>query len=181
MDAVMNSVQAQLGQIRAKLDDFPPLQKLEVRYRPASASVGRSSSASPNAAHFCRATTLHVYYCYYARCAILIPLFINTIGPNKCTKGIHHNRRWPRPLTDNYLRPIRRNSLLHHRLRLPRVQILANPRTPIARRRHPLANLLGRIFLLLDHRGIHRLPPVLDPVLLRVQNRVFAVGDVAPD
>ena len=44
-----------------------------------------------------------------------------------------------------------------------------------------MANILGGLFSILDHRSIHHESIVLDPILLFVQIGIFALGHAPPN
>ena len=105
----------------------------------------------------------------------------NRTGRDQGPQGVHRpRRRSPRPLHP-LLRRRCRSPLQHRRLRLPRLQVLRGHRDAGPGRRYPVAHLLGRVRLLLHHRGLRRLPPVLDPLLLPLQGRLPHLVHGPPD
>ena len=115
------------------------------------------------------------------------PLLINAIniiivGPMQRAQRNHfHRRRILRP-RDHILRSEYRHDLRRCRFFISGDPISQGHRTQITRERgHAMANILGGLFSILDHRSIHHESIVLDPILLFVQIGIFALGHAPPN
>ena len=195
MDAVKDTINAQLAQLRSKLDNSPTAQRLEVRIFSCwlRIIVMRTLHLGLRNLYY-NMMIYHAYDTYimtvlriikYSHIFISLLLKINnnniyTVGSNKCTKRNTLNWCNSRYGPNSFPRNECGHNLKHRRVPIPRIKIIRGTRKT-QRRRHAMVNLLGSLQFLFNYWSICWFSIILDPILLCIQDCIPIMGNVTPN